>query len=136
MDDLRATINDIIGGAQDADVQRALVYFFHDLPDDQKPDAGLIIDQMAELVILSDGNISPREAIIRMAEAKWDYQAAVSTYRDEPEDGSSSILSSWRGGERNWELYPVRRGPYHGSDDTGEQQPEFLLPVCATLVSL
>ena len=123
--ELRASINDIIGGAMDREVQQALCQFYHALPEDQQPPAGVMIEEMAQLVELSGGKISTREAIIRMARARFDYHAAVGEYLEELKDGSSLLLSCPDRSERHGD--PTEgEGPEdycRVSDDT-EEEPE------------
>lgn len=123
--ELRASINDIIGGAMDKEVQQALCEFYHALPEDQQPPAGVMIEEMAQLVELAGGNISTREAIIRMARARFDYHAAVGAYLEEPRDGSSLLLSCPDRSERDGDSTNVegREDDWRVSDDT-EEEPE------------
>lgn len=136
-EELRASINDIIGGAKDKEVQQAFCEFYHSLPDDQQPSAGVMIEEMAQLVELSGGNISTREAILRMARARFDYQAAVGAYLEEPRDSSSLLLSSPDRSERDGDPTKVE-GPEEDcrvSDDT-EEEPDSSSTVCITVVLL
>lgn len=54
----------------------------------------MIITKISQLFSLTGGNISPQEAIIRMAKARWDYQVAVNTYLEDSKDLNSLSLSS------------------------------------------
>ena len=133
--DLRASINDIIGGAMDKEVQQALCQFYHALPEDQQPPAGVMIEEMAQLVELAGGNISTREAIIRMARARFDYHAAVGAYLEEPKDGGSLLLSCPDRSERDRDPTKVD-GPeddWRVSDDT-EEKPDSSSAVCTIVV--
>lgn len=93
---------------------------------------GVVVNQVAQLVELACGKISPREAIIRMAGSRYDYQAAAEAYLNEPEDGSFPLSSSPCGSERDGNPDKVE-GPEEEdrrvSDDTGEES-ESSLVVC------
>ncbi|MCJ1466145.1 hypothetical protein MMC07_004764 [Pseudocyphellaria aurata] len=126
-EELQETIRGLISDDQDADVQEALAQAYHTIQDDQRPSTGLVIDQIAQLVDLGAGNISPREAILRMAGSRFDYQAAVTTYLDEPMEGGSPILSSPSGKERERESAEVEgleEEDGHVSDHDMEEESE------------
>lgn len=119
-------------------MQEALRQSYHALQDDQRPSTSVIVNRVAQLVELAGGNISPREAILRMARARFDYQVAVGEYLAEPEDASSSSLSSPNGSERDGD--PERsqgRGERDGrvNEDT-EEEAESSSAVCKIGVSL
>ncbi|MCJ1265894.1 hypothetical protein MMC22_005776 [Lobaria immixta] len=98
-EELRATISDIISDSQDTEVQEILPKFFHIIQDDQRPSTEEVINKAAQLVELSGGNISPHEAILRIARAAFDYPAAADAYLAESGDGSLSISSLQSGSE-------------------------------------
>lgn len=124
-EELRASIRDIISNGHDAEIQGALRQTYHALQDDRRPSPGVVINQAAQLVNLSGGSISPREAILRMARARYDYSSAARAYLEELEDGGSSSLSSPRGSERDGGPDGVKgKGEEYRrvSDDTKKEQ--------------
>ncbi|MCJ1263823.1 hypothetical protein MMC22_003693 [Lobaria immixta] len=89
----------------------------------------MVINQVVQLVNLAGGNISPREAILRMAQARFNYQAAVGDYLERLEDGSSSSLSLSNRSERDGDPGKVERWGEKDrrvSDDT-DKESEFSL---------
>lgn len=123
-EELKETIRGLISNRQDTEVQAVLRESYHAIQDNQRPSMGVVITQIAQLVDLGCGNISPREAIIRMAGTRLDYQAAVEAYLDEPEDGNSPLLSSPCGSERDGDpdkVEGLEEEDRRVSDDTGEE---------------
>lgn len=138
-EELQETIRGLVGDDQDAEVQEALAQAYHAIQDDQRPSTGLVIDQAAQLVDLGVGNISPREAILRMAGAGFDYQVAVTTYLDESVEGDSPLLSSPSGKDRERESAKVEgpeEGDAHVSDHDMEEESESSLAVCTNKVAV
>lgn len=135
---LEEAICDLVGNSEDTEVQEALHQSYHALQDEQRPSTGVIVNQTVQLVDLSASNISSREAILRMAGARFDYHAAVVKYLDEPEvDDSSSSLISPNGDERDED--PERVGGQVERDrcvfyDT-EKESESSSEVCIIIVS-
>lgn len=137
-EELQATIRDVIGDSQDTEVQEALRHSYHALQDDQRPSTGVVINQVAQLVNLAGGNISPREAILRMARARFNYQAAAGDYLERLEDGSSPSLSFSKEGERDGDPGKVEgrgEGDRRVRADTDEES-ESSSAVCTIVVSL
>lgn len=124
-EELRATIRDIISDGHDAEVQGALRQTYHALQDDRRPSPGVVINKVAQLVNLGGDNISPREAILRMASARYDYSSAARAYLEELEDGSFSSLSPPRERERDEDPEKVKgkgEEDRRMSDNTEEAQ--------------
>lgn len=98
----------------------------------------MIVSEVVELIDLAGYSLSPREAILRMAGAGYDYQAAARAYLGELEDGSSSSLQSPSGIERAEDPEKVvgeGEGDRRVSDDT-EEESESSSEVCTIDVSL
>lgn len=100
-EEFRVTIRNLLDDGQDAEIQEALLKCYQAVQDDQGPSIGVIVNQAAQLVDLTGGNILPRDAILRMLEAKLDYQVAAGAYMEQPGDGSSTSLSSPSRSERD-----------------------------------
>lgn len=98
----------------------------------------MVINQIAQLVDLGGGNISPQQAILRMAGARFDYHAAVGEYLEGLRDGSSSSLSLPSGSDRGGDpdkSEGLGKGDCRVSDDT-EEDPESTSAVRTIIVSL
>lgn len=137
-EELRETIRNLLDDSQDAEIQEALLKCHQAVQRDQWPSIGVIVNQVAQLVDLTGSNMSPRDAILRMAEAKLDYQVAAGGYLEQPGGGNSPLLSSPSESERNGDADKVERqeeGDHCINEDT-EEDLEGSPGVCKIVVSL
>lgn len=94
---------------------------------------GVLINKVAQLVDLA--GISPRDAILRMAGARFDYQAAAGQFLEELEEGTSSLSSlssrNERGGDPDKVEGPEERDTGVSDDTEEESEPSSAVRIVA-----